>query len=306
MNNWFLIAISSPLLSAISNHIDKYLVTKIGAEVGIRGIITFSGLFGSIIAVFILIFSHGAFEVETFSRFVLVVTGIINTLAVFYYLKALTVGEATIVAPFFQLVPVFAYIFGLIFFHEVFSSTQIIAGLITIVGAGIISFDFEAVGDLKNKFRKDVVLTMILSSLLFAVGVTTFKWSATEASFWASNFWQYIGIFLTGFIFLLIPKFRDDFLVIFKGNTFKIVGFISIIEALTILGNLATTFALVLAPIALVLLVGSFQPVFIFIIGILGTLFIKGFVQEKLSRVSIIQKVLAISLILVGAYILYM
>ena len=57
MTNWFLFALSAPLLWAITNHVDKYVVSKIGNEMGVRGIVTFSTLFGGVILLFVGIFA---------------------------------------------------------------------------------------------------------------------------------------------------------------------------------------------------------------------------------------------------------
>ena len=59
-----------------------------------------------------------------------------------------------------------------------------------------------------------------------------------------------------------------------------------------------------LAPIALVLLVDSFQPIFALIIGIILTMFFPKIVKEKLIAKSLLQKIIAISITLFGSYIL--
>ena len=303
MTNWFLFALSAPLLWAITNHVDKYVVSKIGNEMGVRGIVTFSTLFGGVILLFVGIFANGIGSITGFARLILILSGMIGSGMLFFYILALQLSEATIVVAFMQLIPIFSYILGAIFFHEVFTFRQVIAAVIIIIGSAIMSIDFEAKEH--NRFRKKVVVFMVLGSLCFALNETLFKAVAVPDIFWASTFWQYVGIFLTGIILFLIPVFRKDFLVIFRNNSTKLFKLISIIELMTILGNLATAYAVILAPLALVMLVASFQPAFVFIFGIIITLFLPKGIAERISKVSIIQKVSAIALILVGSYILY-
>ncbi|MCK9282633.1 MAG: hypothetical protein M0P71_18605, partial [Melioribacteraceae bacterium] len=77
-------------------------------------------------------------------------------------------------------------------------------------------------------------------------------------------------------------------------------------EALTIVGNLLESFAMMLAPVALVLLVNSYQPIFVFAIGILITLFIPKLSAEKIELKHLIQKIIAFVIMGVGTYLLFL
>jgi hypothetical protein len=51
-------------------------------------------------------------------------------------------------------------------------------------------------------------------------------------------------------------------------------------------------------------LVNSFQPVFVFTLGIILTLFFPGVAQESMGRMQMLQKGVGIGLMLVGGYLI--
>jgi hypothetical protein len=65
-----------------------------------------------------------------------------------------------------------------------------------------------------------------------------------------------------------------------------------------------TLYATLLAPVALVLLVNSFQSLFVFILGIVLTLFLPRVAKESLGRMKILQKGVGIGFMLVGGYLI--
>ena len=75
-------------------------------------------------------------------------------------------------------------------------------------------------------------------------------------------------------------------------------------EGLYIGGNLVFSFAYLLGPISLVLLVDSFQPIFVLAIGILLTLYFPTFAKEKIHAKHLLQKAAAIGIVIFGTYLL--
>ncbi|MCX6757963.1 MAG: EamA family transporter [Candidatus Nomurabacteria bacterium] len=298
--HWLLIAIWAPLLWALSNHIDKYLITRFGEGIGIRGLITFSALMSGLIIIISYVVDPNVFSILSADRFILMISGVLYTLAILLYLYALSHDEASVVTPTFQLIPVFAFFLGFIFLNEMMTGRQMLGGLVVILGAIIISTNFTTF-----KFRKKVFWLMISSSLAFAIYNILFKVGAGE-TFWTAIFWQSIGTFISGIFMFCLPSFRRDFLSIFKKDSVAIVGFSSLVEITTVAGNMLISKAVILAPVvAMVLMVESFQPIFVFVLGIIITVFIPVFGKEDLSRKMIIQKICAIAIILAGSFLLY-
>jgi hypothetical protein len=90
----------------------------------------------------------------------------------------------------------------------------------------------------------------------------------------------------------------------FKQQRVGAVGLIAFSRTLFSVSETVTLYAMLLAPVALVLLVNSFQPVFVFALGILLTLFFPCVVRESLDRMKMLQKGVGIGLMLVGGYLI--
>jgi drug/metabolite transporter (DMT)-like permease len=297
---WFFIAIWAPLLWAFANHIDKHLITKYGTGVGIRGLMTFSALASILVAFVAYFLSPSVWNISNRDIFLLIVSGIIYIFAILNYVKALSHDEATNVTPVFQLIPIFAFIIGSLFFSEYLTLHQMLGGLIIIFGAVIISIDFGSL-----RFHRQAFMLMVLSSFLFAVYQLMFEAGAGQ-NFWPAIFCQSIGAFSVGIYFLCKKKYSDDFVAIFKHHSYDIILLSLVVEIVTMGGNLLTSKAILMAPsVSLVLLVEAFQPICVFILGIMFTIFIPTFTKEKLTKRAVLQKAIAISVILIGSYILY-
>ena len=76
-------------------------------------------------------------------------------------------------------------------------------------------------------------------------------------------------------------------------------------ELLSISGNLLTSFAILLAPVTVVYLVGAFQPVILFMITLIGTYFYPDIIKEDLSKKVLIPKIIAIIIMIIGSTILF-
>ena len=82
------------------------------------------------------------------------------------------------------------------------------------------------------------------------------------------------------------------------------IGIIALSEALFTVAEAITLYATLLAPVSLVLLVNSFQPLFVFVLGILLTLFFPRLGRESLGGTKMLQKSLGIGLLLAGGYLI--
>ena len=148
---------------------------------------------------------------------------------------------------------------------------------------------------------------MLLVCLIVAISGIIFKYVTIEGNFWVSSFWEYFGLGLTGFlIFLFIPKYREEFMHMNRTGGKKIFIVNIVTEFLTISGNLVTNFALLLAPVAMVYLVGSFQPAIVLLLTIIGTKFLPHIIKEDISRKALIPKFIAILLMTIGSAILFL
>lgn len=76
-------------------------------------------------------------------------------------------------------------------------------------------------------------------------------------------------------------------------------------ELLGIGAKLISNFVSLIVPIVLVLIVNSFQPVFSLLYGIIFTLFISKIYKENIDKKLLLQKGVAIFIIVFGSYLLF-
>ena len=302
--NWFYIALIGPILYAVSNHIDKYLLEKYfkGGEAG--AIVLFSAIFSVVALPFIFFIDHGVFSIGLRNILALSLNGTSGIICLILYFKALRDDDASTVVPFFQTIPIFGFILGYFLLGEVLNISQIFACLLIIVGTIILSLELNGG---KIHIKKRVAILMTTASLIFAISGVIFKMIATEQGFWNSVFWEFSGKVIIGIlIFAFASSYRKQFIEIFKKNSFPVISLTSFNEFIFILADGFSVFATLLAPIALVMTVNGFQPVFVFIFGIILTLFFPKISQESLSKKILIQKIGAIGVITAGTIILGM
>ncbi len=306
MSNWFLIALIAPILWSIVNHIDKYMLSKYVKERGVGALLIFSALSSVIILPFLAFFYRSEiFNVSNTDFLILLFVGFLSAGAFYFYLKGMEMEEVSIVVPLFQLIPVFGYFLSYFILGESLGIAQILSCLLVMSGIIILAIEIDEENNLKIKTQ--VLFLIGASSFLFALHDTLFKKVAIVESFWVSVFWQYVSLTVFGLLILFcIKKFRKEFFSMFSSNMGGKVIFANITsELLYILGNLSNNFATLLAPVAVVLVVSSYQSLFVFIIGILLTVFLPKIAMEKISLKHLAHKLISILIIVIGSYFLY-
>ncbi len=305
MENWFLIALIAPILWSIVNHIDKHILSRYQEGQGVNAILIFSSLSSVVILPFVIFFHHSQiFSVHFIDFLSLIIVGFISATAFYFYLKAMNIEEASTVVPLFQLVPIFGYFLSYFILGESLSITQVLFSLVILSGIFMISLEIDI--DNKITLKKEVLFLIAVSSFLFALHDTLFKKIAVVDSFWIAVFWQYVGLTLFGVILLtFFKKSRQDFVFMVGNAQANVLSLNALSEILYIIGNLANNFATLLAPVAIVLVVSSYQPLFVFIGGIFFTLFFPKFMVEKISTKHFFHKLISIFIIIIGSVFLY-
>lgn len=300
--SWFFIALCAPFLLACANHNDKFLLSRYLKEKSIGSIVISSSLLSGVAIPIVLFIQPDAYDVSLIQGSAVVATGMLSVFAVVCYLYALDLDEASFVTPFYQTVPIFAFFLGYFILGETITLAQGLASFVIIVGALAMSFEFGRRG---MRFKRNVVALMLAASFLSAINGVIFKLIAVEKGFWVSLFWGFVGQVMAGLTFLVcVPSFRRDFLGLFKQRTVAVVGLIALSKILFSVSEAVTLYATLLAPVALVLLVSSFQHLFVFTFGIVLTLFFPGVAKESLDRTKMLQKGAGIGLMLVGGYLI--
>lgn len=300
--SWFFIALCAPFLLACANHNDKFLLSRYLKDKTIGAIVIFSSLFSGVALFVVLLIHPDVYEVSLVQGFALVATGMLSVFAAVCYLHALQIDEASFVTPFYQTGPIFAYFLGYVILGETTTLAQGLGLSVIIVGALALSLEFGRRG---IRFKRKVVTLMLAASFLSAINGVIFKLIAVDKGFWVSLSWGFVGQVTAGLTFLVcVSSYRRDFLGLFKQQKVAGIGLIALSRTLFSVSEAVTLYATLLAPVALVLVVNSFQPLFVFILGILLTLLLPRVATESLDRRKMLQKGVGIGLMLVGGYLI--
>ncbi|MSU44872.1 EamA family transporter [Candidatus Nomurabacteria bacterium] len=302
---WFFIALGAPFLWALVNISDQYLVLKYTTgKRGSGGLVLFSSLIGILVAVLIGIFTPGIFTIPILDKMLLIVTGGITIAWIILYLFTLEIENVSAVVPWFLTIPIFGYILGYIFLHETLSLQELVGSLVILSGVSLISIDFS---EQKKKLKWRPALYMLVACFLVAIAGVIFKYVTIGNNFWISSFWEYVGLGAFGIlIYIFVPKYRNEFMLMNRQGGRKIFTLNTVSETLTIIGNLLTNYAILLAPIAMVYLVSSFQPAIVLFLTLFATKFFPNIAKENLKGRVLLPKIIAIVIITIGSIVLFM
>ena len=299
---WMYVALLAPAFWALGNHIDKYLLDKQLDRRGVGSLMLFSALIGLPVMALILLLHPDVLRITVLDAGIMILNGILYVLGLLPYFYALKKDEASIVVPLFQTTAVFSYALGLLILGEQLTFWQLSAALLIICGSLMVTLDLRQQG---SKLKAEVLALMLLASLLNALNWLLFKFVAIRENFWVSSFWEYAG-FVTIGIFMLagVTSYRREFMLVLQQSKFNILGLVALNETVSLAAKIATNLASLLAPIALIATVHGLQPFFVFIYGVLLTLYLPRFGSERLGTRIVLQKVMAMALMIAGTSLL--
>lgn len=299
----FLVALIPPLLYAATNHIDNILLQKYFKEGGVGTLLLFSALLSVLALPVLYLIDPSILDVGTTDMLLLGLVGAIDVLLLWSYLQALFGDEPTVVIIYYQLVPVIALGLGYVLLGETISSVQTLAMITIILGALILTVALD--NDGRIVFRTRTAIFMLIASTAWALESVLFKIVALEENLYRSLFWEHVALVVIGFIiFSLLPSYRSNFLIALRSNSNKVLGLNIANEILFMLGNSAAAFVVLLIPVTLTLLMNSFQPLFVLVIGYMLMWFVPSLNVESVRKDRKWQKLLAIILTGVGVYLL--
>lgn len=305
---WVLLALIAPIIWALGNHIDAWLMKTFLSsheeeDHGAGALIIVSCAVAVVIIPILAIVAPQVFSVPGIDRLVLIGAGIVEGLSILAYLYAIQEGDIGSITSWLNSVPFFALILAFFMLGETITGMQGLAFLVTLLGLILVSIRAK---ETKLIFKWRIMVLMLLSSIGYALMTVLFKYVTVADAFWISAFWQYIGLAILGLcFFFFVPTYRRSFLRVFKrkGPAFYGINFIN--EALFTGGTMVSNFASLLAPVALVSLVSSMQPVIVILMGVtLGRLIPSMKEAVDLDKRDRVRAFLGIGLTIVGLALL--
>ena len=298
--SWILLAFCGPVLWAASTHIDKYLVERFFKDSGVGTLLIFTALVGLPVMPLIAAFT----EVTGIGRIGIAVTsvsGLLYLAAIYFYLRALQQEEASVIAPLFQTSTLFTYIIAYFVLHETLTGWQLFGGLLMMASAVVASYEPRGT---RHKIKWSVVAPILVCTAVLAGSAVMFKYFAIQDAFWPVTFWNFAGQAIFGAVLLAIPRIRHKFFGMFRKHPGAVIGINAANEIINLGGGLAARYASLLGPVSLVQAIGGTTSFFVFAFSVLLSLFFPKLGRENLSRRNLVQKGIAVTLIVAGVVLI--
>ena len=295
--SWLAFALCGPILWAISTHLDKYLVERYFKDADVLVLLVFTALMGLVLMPIIAWFEPGVFQRDWLSIGLMALSGLLYMGGITFYLRALQGHEASMVAPFFQSLPLFGAALAYLVLGETLTGWQLLGGALIISGMLFVSIDR---GAKRERFRWKLAALMLCAGFILSLSTLIFKAFAVKDEFWATTFWMFAGQALFGVAILCIGRCRRQFFDLLRSNDGALIAINASNELINLGGELANRFALIFAPLAVVQTIGSTTTLFVFLIGVLLSLVAPSVSRENLSAREFAQKGIAAVLVTIG------
>ncbi len=294
MSTWILIVIIAQFLVALSVLGDKLLVSD--KQLKKPAVYAFYISILSAVVLFLL-----PFGVVSSPNNVVIILSL--AVAVSYILSIMGLYTSLRTASASEVLPIIGGVSAIstflikhFFYGEVFTKNFAIGSLFLVIGMVLVSH---------FRFPKKIIWYMFFSGVLFAVSSVLVKEVFNHTDFWNGFFWTRMANVLGALLLLIIPgnlyailkeskhsKSETTFLLL--GNkTLSALSFILILYAIS-LGNVSVINAL-----------SALQYLFLFIIAVVFARKFPDFFKGEISRKEIFHKLTAISIILIGFFVLF-
>jgi drug/metabolite transporter (DMT)-like permease len=312
--SWFIVALAAYFLLAITNLIDKFLVEKVlGSARAYTFIACIMGATVFVVAPWFL--SWPGLNFFFFDIFL----GFIFAAALLFLYASLRRGEASrAVVIIGGSTPVFSLPLSYLFLGDQFSLNQLLAIAFLILGVAVVAFlpklkigfwdnVFSSL-NLKQKYSGHSIFFALTSGFMYALYFVGSKMAYESQDFLSTFLWIRLGSALAVTFILLSPRARREIKSLFvrkpsrKRNQILVVGN----QALGSLGFILQNYAIYLGPVALVNALQGVQYAWIIVLGLIVSRLAPKVLKEDISWRALSQKFVAILLISVGIYFLFL
>jgi len=309
MPSWILIVFVAQFINAIVAIFDKHIITseKVSKPIVYAFFVSFLSFIS--ISVFLLPFlpfdfgkivlpninnvTLPTFNLITFS----ILSGFAFFIAILTSYKAFKKADASDVVPVVgSVTAIFTFIISFLFLSEVLTPNFIYGFIFLVLGMIILSH---------YRFTLKVFILTFLSGLFFAIYFSLMKYLFNEYAFDQSFFWTRIGMLISVLIILLLPKYNKE--ILHGAKKTKIHGGFWIIgnNILGGIAGIALLKAVELGSVTIVQALNGLQFVFLILISVLFGKITPVTFGENNSIIDIVQKIISVSLIVCGFYLLF-
>lgn len=297
---WLTYALVTPMFWAVNNVLDRMMMTRL-----IRNeyTMTFIGAFTRLPFFLIFLVMTGWYVPPLWELLLALLSGILVILPVVFYYKALEKDEAVPMMILYDAMnPLFVLFLAIPFLGERLNVSEGIA-FVSLLAAGVLgSLTFQGK---KMHFRHGAPW-IILAALLWAHADVLLGYLVPRfPSVLSLLTWEFIGSFLGGFLFLLVPSFRKRCQL--QDFRWPVTWWITygIATVIAYAGYYTFLKAFVLERVSLTTVISNVQPLFVFLFGLIAA-YLSPRLFEKIdtNKRSLIPKTIAFVLVLIGVWLL--
>lgn len=296
--NWLFYAILAPAVFSINNLTDKFLVEK---KIKDPLAITIIGGLLNLAWGIIILFFKGFQPIPFPQLFILLFSGTLLTFYVIPYFSALSLDDASRVAPLFQFTSIYVLVFSFFFLGEKLTNNEMFGFLIILIGGFILGVEKIEGGIFKP--RKSLYF-MLISSLMYSATNILFKFVVVKTDFWLTLAYENMGLGLGSFILLCLPNLRKRFIGEIVKLRLSTWGLLIANDILFVSALFSTAYAFLLAPVALVSVFLGLQPFFLLIYAVILSTWFPNIIKEELGKSSLIVKIISVIIIFLGVYLI--
>ncbi len=292
---WYVFALLAPAFWALDSIFVKFLIAKkFKSYYPAIAIITIADV---IFAFAISLFTPIA-AIVPFSVFALLV-GLLPLVGFWFFSQAMLIEDVSRVVTLFQLIPLFVIFLSVVFLNEVLGVQSYVGIGLVVFAATLISYK-SSVG----KAFSLAVKFMIPFGLIYAVYTIVDKALLIYLDFWSLFFWNIVGTFCGVVVLLFRSSFRRKLVdvVTSVGGKVFLVTFVG--EGTYVIGTLCSLVALSLVEAPLASAFSALQPFYVFFYVLFLSLFLPKVLKEDISKKSISLKIVAITLMFVGTWLI--
>lgn len=295
--NWIIPALLSPFFWSFGNIMDKVLTTKYLRMVDYY---ILGGFFGVAGLLFLPLTNLRILSLKII--LIVVVVSFLRYCAYWFYIKAIMVEEASRMIPLFNLGNIFVLMLAVIFLGEILSFSQYFAFFLIMVGASILS-----IKKTKGLFKVSKAFWyIIINSLFWAVSSIMLKYAFDSVTIWDVTVILSLSSMVMACLMMLNKNLRKNLVKAVKGYKRKVWLTIIAANMVGFAGGIMYNLGVSLGPVSLVTVLAGFQGVFVLMWATTITKYLPRFLREDIDKKTILNKLIAIGIMIVGLYFLYM
>ena len=304
--NWLVVLAIAVVSDALRIFIDNYISDVYFKEKGAVSQKIVSGIVTPILGIIILIVTGFNFtEIPPVALTLLLMSGVLGSLAGIPYYKALEIDDSTNIGIFFQFSPILYLIIGWIIGDEHFSIIQLLACFIILAAPLLVVITAKK---RSRKVRIKAALLAFISIIFYVASGETFIQGNVDGI----NIFSEIGLVLItkGLSDLLIigsrRKLRRRLAKVIKSSRRKVLFPINISIVMRVIQEFSYRIGLIIAPSVAIASAASdaVEPAVIFFMGLLLTILWPKFGREKLQKKTVLVHFIATVLVVIGIVIL--